>query len=86
MDRRTFLKVGVVGAVAVSLPARAYEPTRYPHPDLVTLNPDFNGFLGSTPIQRLYTDPNMLWAEGPACASNALAAADVQGVHRRVRR
>ena len=39
---------------------------RYPHPDLKTLAPEFRGFLGNTPISRLYTNPDMYWAEGPA--------------------
>ena len=43
------------------------QPVRYPDPDLVELDPRFKAYkLGNTPIQRLYHDPNMLWAEGPA--------------------
>ncbi|MCB1684854.1 MAG: SMP-30/gluconolactonase/LRE family protein [Pseudomonadales bacterium] len=42
------------------------EPVRYPHPDLKTLDSSFKGFLGNTPIRRLYTSPEMYWAEGPA--------------------
>lgn len=42
-------------------------PTRYPDPDIVALDPEFNKYkLGNTPIQRIYHSPNMLWAEGPA--------------------
>ena len=42
-------------------------PTRYPDPDIVTLDPEFNKYkLGNTPIQRIYHSPSMLWAEGPA--------------------
>ena len=42
-------------------------PTRYPDPDIVALDPEFNQYkLGNTPIQRIFHSPNMLWAEGPA--------------------
>ena len=42
-------------------------PTRYPDPDILALDPRFNRYkLGNTPIQRLYHNPEMLWAEGPA--------------------
>ena len=41
------------------------EPTRYPDPDIVVIEPAFAKYkLGNTPIQRLHT--GMLWAEGPA--------------------
>ncbi len=66
MDRRKFLKVGTTLAVAASSSAMAIDPVRYPHPDLVTLEPEFAGFLGNTPIHRLYSSADMLWAEGPA--------------------
>jgi gluconolactonase len=42
------------------------EPTRYPEPDVVDLDPRFKYKLGNTPILRLYT--GTLWAEG--CAWN----------------
>ncbi len=42
-------------------------PTRYPDPDIITLDPRFGKYkLGNTPIQRIYHSPEMLWAEGPA--------------------
>lgn len=42
-------------------------PTRYPDPDIIALDPAFNKYkLGNTPIQRIYHNPGMLWAEGPA--------------------
>jgi gluconolactonase len=42
-------------------------PTRYPDPDIISLDPAFNKYkLGNTPIQRIYHSPKMLWAEGPA--------------------
>ena len=40
----------------------------YPDPDLVTVDPAFNGLrIGNTPIQRLWT--GALWSEGPAWSS-----------------
>ncbi|MBC8002512.1 MAG: SMP-30/gluconolactonase/LRE family protein [Opitutaceae bacterium] len=40
-------------------------PTRYPDPDIISLDPSFDKYkLGNTPIQRLHT--GTLWAEGPA--------------------
>ncbi len=42
-------------------------PTRYPDPDIISLDERFNKYkLGNTPIQRVYHSQNMLWAEGPA--------------------
>jgi gluconolactonase len=42
-------------------------PTRYPDPDIVALDPEFNKYkLGNTPVQRIFHSQNMLWAEGPA--------------------
>jgi gluconolactonase len=66
MNRRSFIAASVGLAVAPQLTAGTNEPVRYPHPDFKTLSPDFKGFLGNTPIHRLYTNPDMLWAEGPA--------------------
>jgi gluconolactonase len=70
-DRRSFLAAAAaMTAAAFSKPALARdykEPTRYPDPDIVTLDKRFKKYaLGNTPIQRLYHNPNMLWAEGPA--------------------
>ena len=69
MNRRDWLRTTLSGAALASvspLSAAGAEPVRYPHPDLVTLDPSFGGFLGNTPIRRLYTNPDMYWAEGPA--------------------
>ena len=42
-------------------------PTRYPDPDIISLDERFNKYkLGNTPIRRIYHSPDMLWAEGPA--------------------
>ena len=67
-NRRAFLSS--LGLATASLPALARdwsgkEPTRYPDPDIVVIEPAFAKYkLGNTPIQRLHT--GMLWAEGPA--------------------
>ncbi|MBX3743966.1 MAG: SMP-30/gluconolactonase/LRE family protein [Verrucomicrobiae bacterium] len=75
LDRRSFLGTAATAAAAAALSpavlaARDYgtgQPVRYPDPDLIVLDPRFGKYrLGNTPIQRLYHDPNMLWAEGPA--------------------
>ena len=56
----------------VSVPPRDFgpdaSPVTYPDPDLVTVDPAFNGLrIGNTPIQRLWT--GALWSEGPAWSS-----------------
>jgi gluconolactonase len=56
----------------VSVPPRDFgpgaAPVTYPDPDLVTVDPAFNGLrVGNTPIQRLWT--GALWSEGPAWSS-----------------
>jgi gluconolactonase len=56
----------------VSMPPRDFspgaDPVTYPDPDLVTVDPTFNGLrIGNTPIQRLWT--GALWSEGPAWSS-----------------
>src|SRR5882672_7565111 len=75
MDRRSFLSLGAVVAVAAfapTLPAADRDwsgksPVRYPDPDIVVLDPRFAKYkIGNTPIQRLWT--GALWAEG--CAWN----------------
>lgn len=73
VDRRGFLAAAVAGAAALIPGARAGRdfnagvPVRYPDPDIIVLDPKFARYkLGNTPIQRLYHDPNLLWAEGTA--------------------
>jgi gluconolactonase len=56
----------------VSTPPRDFgpgaPPVTYPDPDLVTVDPAFDGLrVGNTPIQRLFT--GALWSEGPAWSS-----------------
>ncbi|MCX7422810.1 MAG: SMP-30/gluconolactonase/LRE family protein [Planctomycetia bacterium] len=73
-DRRSFLAVAAAATatvVARQALARDFgpntQPTRYPDPDIVTLDKRFKKYaLGNTPIQRLYHSDKMLWAEGPA--------------------
>ena len=76
INRRSFLRSGLTAAVGVGLTAAASraqshrdwsgkEPTRYPDPDVVALDPKFAKYkVGNTTIERLGT--GMLWAEGPA--------------------
>ncbi len=75
-DRRSFLTAAAAAAVAATAVARQAlardfgpnaQPTRYPDPDIITLDKRFKKYaLGNTPIQRLYHSDEMLWAEGPA--------------------
>lgn len=70
-DRRSFLTTAATltaAAFAGNAFGRDYsQPTRYPDPDIVTLDKRFKKYaLGNTPIQRLYHSDQMLWAEGPA--------------------
>jgi gluconolactonase len=71
-DRRQFMgwaaTLAATTAMAKDAFARSFspdaEPTRYPEPDVVVLDPRFKYKLGNTPIMRLYR--GTLWAEGPA--------------------
>lgn len=69
-NRRAFL-AAVAGAAAAPAAVAAprdwtnVTPTRYPDPDIVSLDKRFDRYkLGNTPIQRLHV--GTLWAEGPA--------------------
>jgi len=45
-------------------------PARYPDPDVRSLDSRFNKYrLGNASIRRIYSSPDMLWAEGPAWSS-----------------
>ena len=45
-------------------------PTRYPDPDVISLDPLFNKYrLGNASIRRVFSSPDMLWAEGPVWSS-----------------
>jgi len=67
-NRRTFLTSFAVSAATTTLLARDWSgktPERYPDPDVIVLDPDFEKLIqGNAPIRRLHT--GMLWAEGPA--------------------
>ena len=68
IDRRHFLATAATaGAGLATVAARDWsgnKPTRYPDPDLISLDPRFDKYkLGNTPLQRLYTNPNTLWTE-----------------------
>ena len=72
IGRRVFL-TAASAAVAAARGLRAddlgegYNPVRYPDYRLVEHDERFAKLkLGNTPVQRLYSSPNMLWAEGPA--------------------
>ena len=60
--------MGVAGASSYTM-ARDWSggnPTRYPDPDVISLDPRINKYrLGNASIRRVYSSPNMLWAEGP---------------------
>jgi gluconolactonase len=73
LNRRHFLTAtagAAISAAAASAQQRDWSgnnPVRYPDPDIVVLDDRFAKYkLGNTPIQRLYHNPNMLWAEGTA--------------------
>jgi gluconolactonase len=75
VSRRNFLRAGAAAIAAVTgMAPEAFarnfgpgaDPTRYPEPDVVDLDPRFKYKLGNTPIVRLYT--GTMWAEG--CAWN----------------
>lgn len=57
---------GTIGAPKVSAASRDWsgaDPTRYPDPDIVSLDPRFDRYkIGNTTIQRLHT--GNLWSEG----------------------
>jgi len=75
VNRRNFLRAGAAAVAAITgMAPEAFarnfgpgaDPTRYPEPDVVDLDPRFKYKLGNTPIVRLYT--GTMWAEG--CAWN----------------
>lgn len=73
-SRRAFLASSIGAAGILSTLGRDADadhphdaPVRYPDSRIVSLDPRFGGYaLGNTPVQRLYHNPGMLWAEGPA--------------------
>lgn len=74
VSRRSFLAVAAAAATAVSARGDEYAadapPVRYPDPRIIQLDDRFAKLkLGNTPIQRVYHNKEMLWAEG--CAWNS---------------
>ncbi|WP_254510881.1 SMP-30/gluconolactonase/LRE family protein [Anatilimnocola floriformis] len=75
LNRRSFLSAAA-GVTAAAITSNAFAerdfspgaaPVRYPDPDILVLDDRFKKYaLGNTPIQRLYHNNDMLWAEGPA--------------------
>jgi len=76
-SRRQFLQRSTVGGLGMAAASKTLAqtprdwtgivPTRYPDPDIIVLDPRFSKYkIGNTPVQRLYHNPNMLWAEGTA--------------------
>jgi gluconolactonase len=76
-NRRAFLATATATLAGIGCTAIAKKgtprdwsgktPTRYPEPDVVVLDDRFAKYkIGNTPIQRLYHNRKMLWAEGPA--------------------
>ena len=73
-NRRAFLASATMAGAAFAAAQKGtprdwsgQTPTRYPEPDVLVLDPAFAKYkIGNTPIRRLYTNPDMLWAEGPA--------------------
>lgn len=73
LTRRSFLTAAGAATTLLASTATAREygpeapPVRYPEPDVVVLDDRFAKYkLGNSPIQRLYHNKEMLWAEGPA--------------------
>lgn len=67
LSRRSFITAAsaLAPAWAAAQQRDWSQPTRYPDPDIVALDPRFSKItLGNTPIQRLHV--GTLWAEGPA--------------------
>jgi gluconolactonase len=73
-NRRAFLATATMAGAAFAAAQQGtprdwsgQTPTRYPEPDVLVLDPAFAKYkIGNTPIQRLYHNRKMLWAEGPA--------------------
>ena len=69
MKRRDFIGLSSLSGFAGLGFARDWSgknPVRYPDPDVLSLDPRFNKYrLGNSSIRRIYSSPDMLWAEGP---------------------
>jgi gluconolactonase len=73
MKRKHFIKSLGLSYFAGSTYARDWtgvNPTRYPDPDVKSLDTRFNQYrLGNASIRRIHSSPDMLWAEGPVWSS-----------------
>ncbi len=73
MKRKPFILGVSITGISSYILARDWtggNPTRYPDPDVISLDPAFNKYrLGNASIRRVYSSPDMLWAEGPAWSS-----------------
>ena len=69
-SRRSFLTAAASAVAGVATAAdrdwTGKIPTRYPDPDIISLDKRFKAKLGNTPIQRIYHSANTMWTEGPA--------------------
>ena len=66
IDRKNFIAtaLGVTAGCAFARDWTGAKPTRYPDPDVLALDPSFGKYrLGNASIRRVYTSPDMLWAE-----------------------
>ena len=83
MKRKHFIQSFGLSCVIEKIYARDWtgvNPTRYPDPDVRSLDSRFNKYrLGNTSIRRIYSNPDMLWAEGPAwsCVGKYLLWSDI---------
>lgn len=70
LSRRSFLTAAASTVAGVAAAAdrdwTGKIPTRYPDPDIISLDKRFKAKLGNTPIQRIYHSANTMWTEGPA--------------------
>ena len=73
MIRRKFMQLTAASGFATISKARDWSgdnPVRYPDPDVKVLDSSFNKYrLGNAAIRRIYSSPDMLWAEGPVWSS-----------------
>ena len=73
MIRRKFMQLTAASGFATISKARDWSgdnPVRYPDPDVKVLDSRFNKYrLGNAAIRRIYSSPDMLWAEGPVWSS-----------------
>ena len=73
MIRRNFMQLTATSGFAAISKARdwsGHNPVRYPDPDVKAMDSRFNKYrLGNAAIRRIYSSPDLLWAEGPVWSS-----------------